>query len=40
MTELFTPAQLRGMGRCTECGWAPREQGHRPDCTEDEETDG
>lgn len=29
---LFTRAQLIGMGRCPDCGWHPKTQGHHPDC--------
>ena len=29
---LFTRAQLIGMGRCPDCGWHPKTQGHHPHC--------
>ncbi|MBP3087016.1 hypothetical protein [Mycolicibacterium fortuitum] len=37
---LFTRAQLIGMGRCPDCGWHPKTQGHHPECpTWDESTE-
>ncbi|MCX8559800.1 hypothetical protein OS122_02655 [Mycolicibacterium mucogenicum] len=39
ITALFTPEQLRAMGRCAECGWAPAQQGHRPGCTTPPDTE-
>ncbi|WP_301121098.1 hypothetical protein [Mycolicibacterium fortuitum] len=29
---LFTRAELIGMGRCPDCGWHPKTQGHHPEC--------
>lgn len=36
ITLLFTPDQLRRMGRCSTCGWHPPTQGHHPDCRKEE----
>ena len=30
--RLFTRAELLALGRCPECGWHPRTQGHQRAC--------
>ncbi|QNL30498.1 hypothetical protein SEA_SPEEDDEMON_470 [Gordonia phage SpeedDemon] len=34
ITQIFTPDEKRRLGRCQDCEWHLRTQGHHPHCTQ------